>query len=108
MKPTKAKILKFIDAVCKNEKIDKFNVKFTNVAKGGAMVHYYSKQKELESMSLDIDRITDLTFAILHELAHVILIRNSGDGGHGAKFKKIFNYLNDKYMYSEYESILYK
>ena len=90
-------------SICKKEKIKPLPIKFKNVGKGGAMVEYNSKTMTPLSMSFDKTKLNDIAYALYHEISHQICLEKFKYPGHGNKFKKIFNYINDKYMYSDLE-----
>ena len=96
----RTKILTYYTEVSKGEGINLFPVKFCRVGKGGAMVVYNSMTKTPLNVCFDLSHLCDPEFAVLHEIAHIVLLSKSGNAGHGAKFTKEFNRLVDKYTYS--------
>jgi hypothetical protein len=91
----------FYNELCKSEKIDPIPVKFGFVGKLGGMLVYDARTKVPLYIKLDLTKLMDIEYTIYHEFAHQICLNKYGDGGHGPKFKKEFNRINDKYMYSK-------
>jgi hypothetical protein len=92
-------ILDCIEIICKEQKIEMPEIIFEPVDNGGVKIthilHY------VYSVHLDLNKVGDLTTAVLQSLAHVILIRKFKDAGNGARFSKLWNKLSDEYMYSD-------
>jgi len=107
-KASTVKIEKFYKELCKLEDVKPIPLKYKRVGKGGACLSYNPITFQPIDISIDLDKLVDLEFAIYHEFAHQICLLKYKDGGHGAKFKKIFNEINDKYMYSKLSKILYE
>lgn len=105
-------LIEYYNELCKLEKIDPLPIRFGKVAKLGAAIYYNSKTMLPSYIIFEINKISDLEFALYHEFAHQICILKYKEAGHGAKFKKEFNRINDKYMYSnlsmKYLSKLYE
>lgn len=100
------KIIAYINAIAADMGVEVPKIIFTRVGRGGACVQYTGKV--VHSIQLDMSRLDDWQVGVFHELAHVILIRKEGYAGHGAKFTKLFNQINDTYMYSEFDKIFTK
>lgn len=88
-------------AICKEEGLKPLPVKFGKVGKGGAMITYYKNSFKPTHITFDKSRVGDIEFALYHEMAHQICLEKYKYPGHGAKFTKVFNRVNDTYMYSD-------
>lgn len=94
-------IIGYYNDVCKSENINPLLIKFMPIKKGeGAMVEYDARTFKPDFIGIDLARLKDPEAAILHELAHQILLQKKQYPGHGNKFTNILNKLHDKYMYS--------
>ena len=106
-------IVSYYNAVCQAEGIKPLPLKFTSVKFGGASTSYNTKTNKALYISFDVSKMMDPEFAILHELTHQIKLETENDPYLGkkdqsSKFQKLQSKLMDKYMYSEYSSLLYK
>lgn len=94
----------YYNAVLKAENLPEVPLKFCRVGKGGACVSYVQSRLtgaiSIDSVQIDLNRCGDPEYAILHEIAHVIMIRKKNYPGHNAAFRKEEARLVDKYMYS--------
>jgi len=109
---TNAGIKAYYNAVAKAEGVKPLPLKFGRVGKGGAATTYNAKTMTPLYISFDITRMSDPEFAVLHELTHQIKLETEKDAYQGkrdqlAKFKKLENYLIDKYAYSSYSSLIF-
>lgn len=95
----KEQMLEFHQAVCKEIGQEPAKVIFTPLHKGIACVTY--NKSIVRDIRVDLDKVDDPEATILHELAHVILIRQRGMGTHTASFRKVFNKLCQEFMYSD-------
>ena len=103
----------YYEALCKNENIIPLPVKFKRVGGSGAALTFNPKTMKPLYISFDVNRMTDPEQAVIHELTHQIKLETEKDAYIGkrdqtAKFKKLENKLNDKYMYSKFSSLLWK
>lgn len=109
---TNAGIKAYYNAVAKAEGVKPLPLKFERVGKGGAATTYNARTMTPLYISFDITRMLDPEFAVLHELAHQIKLETEKDAYQGKrdqlkKFKKLENYLIDKYVYSSYSSLIF-
>lgn len=107
------RIKAYYEALCKSEGVKSLPIKFGSVGKGGAALTFNPKTMKPLYISFDVNRLSDPEFAIIHELTHQIKLETEGDAYVGkrdqlAKFKKLENYLIDKYVYSNYSKLLYE
>jgi hypothetical protein len=93
-------LIDYYNELCKLEKIDPLPIKFGRVGKLGAAIYYNSKTMLPLYIIFEINKVPDVEVALYHELAHQVCIIKYKEAGHGAKFKKEFNRINNKYMYS--------
>lgn len=103
------KIKEYYKRVCDDLGLSFLSIKFERVGKGGAAVTFNTKTNKALYISFDLTKLMDIEYAILHELAHQILLEKCGDPAlkHNAKFRKIENDLMEKYMYSKFSEVLY-
>jgi len=97
----KKSIIGYYNDVCKSEHISPILIKFYSVGHMGASLQYNSKLFKPEYIGIDLLKLTDPEYAILHELAHQVMLDLYKDPNHTSKFKTIFNHLINKYMYSD-------
>jgi hypothetical protein len=107
-----ANVKAYYSAVCKAEKIKELPLKFQNVKYGGASTSYNDKTGRALYISFDLSKLKDPELAILHEITHQIKLQTEGNPYLGKadqqpKFKKLENYLIDKYTYSELSNLLW-
>jgi hypothetical protein len=107
-----ANVKAYYSAVCKAEKIKELPLKFQNVKYGGASTSYNDKTGQPLYISFDLSKLKDPERAILHEITHQIKLQTEGNPYLGKadqqpKFKKLENYLIDKYTYSELSNLLW-
>lgn len=107
-----ANVKAYYSAVCKAEKIKELPLKFQSVKYGGASTSYNDKTGEALYISFDLLKLKDPERAILHEITHQIKLQTEGNPYLGKadqqpKFKKLENYLIDKYTYSEISNLLW-
>jgi len=93
-------ISNYYKKLCELEGLTPLPVKFTKVGKGGAALTFMKKSLKPLYISFDVDKMTDPEYALYHELAHQVCLEKYNNYGHNAQFKKEFNRINDKYMYS--------
>jgi len=86
----------FYKTMCQNEHVSPIPLKFGNVGKGGACLIYNAKTFEPLSIKIDKNRLDDIAYGLYHEFAHQICLIKYKYAGHGVKFRKIFNYINEK------------
>ena len=72
---------------------------FTTHHHGIACVSYY--KSHVFAIEIDLDKADDPETIILHEMAHVVLIRQRGMSKHTAKFRKLYSDLCQRFLYSE-------
>lgn len=108
MKIAKDSIKKYYLRLCQLEKIEPIPIKFERVGKGGAALSYNSKTFEPLYISIDMNRLNDIEYGLYHEFAHQIALIKYKYPGHSDKFRKIFNDINDTYMYSKESKILFE
>lgn len=101
----KSNIINYYQALCKDLNTTVYPIKFGSVAKGGACITHDKKGKIFE-IKLDLNRCADIEMAILHELAHQLLIEKNNNYTHNSTFKKMESKLIDKYVYSKFTNIL--
>jgi len=109
----KEKVKAYYEAICAAEGYKPLPIKFTNVAKGGACLTYNTKSLTPISISIDLNRVSDVETAIIHELTHQIKLLTEKNPYQGAKdrqkkFINLENQLVEKYLYSKYSEILWK
>ena len=97
----RTKILTYYTEISKLEGLTLLPVRFCKVGKGGAMVIYNPTTKIPIAISFDLNGLHDPEFAVLHEIAHIILLYKKGYAGHNSDFKKEHYKLMDKYTYSD-------
>jgi len=105
----KHQVTAYYKALCEDLGLTPLPVKFERVGKGGACVTFNVKTKKALSMSLDMNRLLDPEYAVIHEVAHQYLLEKSGDPAlrHNAKFRKIECKFMEKYMYSKFSNLLF-
>jgi hypothetical protein len=105
------KITKYYNEVVKAEGMKPLPVKFGRVGKGGACTVFDAKTKTALYIMIDLSRVADVEFAVLHEITHQYFLEKEQEPflncSKAAKFKKKFNVLNDKYMYSSFSKYLW-
>jgi len=106
---TNLQITSYYKALCADLGLTPLPVKFERVGKGGACVTFNPKTGKALSMSLDMKRLTDPEYAVIHEVAHQYLLEKSGDSAlrHNAKFRKIECKFMETYMYSKFSNLLF-
>lgn len=104
----KKNIIEYYKKICFQEHIMPLPIKFKHVGKKGASITGNKNTMKPLYISLDLSKLNDPESALLHEMAHQICLIKYKSGAHSKKFKDTFNYLSDKYIYSELSSILYK
>ena len=107
------RVEKYYHALCKNEGMEPLPIKFCRVAKGGACLVYNPKTMQPISIQIDLKRVHDVEYAIIHELTHQIKILSEKDPYLGKRdqltnFKKVENRLVEKYVYSNFSELLWK
>jgi hypothetical protein len=109
---TKEGIVNYYKAVCKKLKLTPLPVKFGSVGKGGASTTFDKRTFKPEYVSFDLGKLTDVERAILHEIAHHILLLKQGNPYHNcyksAAFKKVENKLIDRFFYSAESRFLFE
>lgn len=107
---SKEGIVNYYKAVCKKLKLTPLPVKFGSVGKAGASTTFDTKTFKPEYVSFDLSKLQDVERAILHEIAHHILLLKQGNPYHNcnksAAFKKVENNLIDKFFYSAESRLL--
>lgn len=106
-------VIAYYNAIAKAEGVKPIPIKFGSEKWGGASTTYNSITMKPLHITIDLNRVNDVEFAILHELTHQIKLETEKDPYAGkrdqtAKFLKLQNKLIDKYMYSNYSNILFK
>ena len=106
-------IRKYYSEVCKSEGIEEIPIKFGRVAYGGAATTYDTVSMKPLYITFDISKMRDAEYAILHEITHQMKLVKEKDAYLGkrdqtSKFKKLENYLIDKYMYSNTSKLLWQ
>jgi hypothetical protein len=103
-------IVNYYKAVCKKLKLTPLQVKFGSVGKAGASTTFDTKTFKPEYVSFDLSKLQDVERAVLHEIAHHILLLKQGNPYHNcnksAAFKKVENSLIDKFFYSDESRLL--
>jgi hypothetical protein len=87
--------------LCELENLKPIPIKFGRVGKAGACLTYTTHPMKSLYITFDLSKMMDIEYALYHEFTHQYCIEHYNDAGHGAKFKKEFNRINDKYMYSK-------
>jgi hypothetical protein len=107
---SKEGIVNYYKAVCKKLKLTPLQVKFGSVGKAGASTTFDTKTFKPEYVSFDLSKLQDVERAVLHEIAHHILLLKQGNPYHNcnksAAFKKVENSLIDKFFYSDESRLL--
>ena len=102
----KENIKKYYNAICKDLKIEPVKINFKSL-KGGVACIVHNNKGLIYSIDIDINKCSDVEYAILHETAHQILILKNNNYRHNKTFKSTENKLIDKYMYSKFSEVLY-
>jgi hypothetical protein len=95
----KEMIIAYFNEVIKALNETPVEVIFTHHHHGIACVKF--RGNIVKSVEIDLDKVYDPELTVLHEIAHIVLIRKSGIKGHGVKFHKFFDELCERFMYSE-------
>ena len=107
---SKEGIVNYYKAVCKKLNLSPLPVKFGSVGKAGASTTFDTKTFKPEYVSFDLSKLQDVERAVLHEIAHHILLLKQGNPYHNcnksAAFKKVENSLIDKFFYSPESRLL--
>ena len=107
---SKEGIVNYYKAVCKKLKLTPLPVKFGSVGRAGAATTFDTKTFKPEYVSFDLGKLQDVERAVLHEIAHHILLLKQGNPYHNcnksAAFKKVENSLIDKFFYSPESRLL--
>jgi hypothetical protein len=107
---SKEGIVNYYKAVCKKLNLSPLPVKFGSVGKAGASTTFDTKTFKPEYVSFDLGKLQDVERAVLHEIAHHILLLKQGNPYHNcnksAAFKKVENSLIDKFFYSPESRLL--
>ena len=107
---SKEGIVNYYKAVCKKLNLSPLPVKFGSVGKAGAATTFDTKTLKPEYVSFDLGKLQDVERAVLHEIAHHILLLKQGNPYHNcnksAAFKKVENSLIDKFFYSPESRLL--
>ena len=109
----KKKVEAYYKAVCTQEGITPIPLRFVRVGKGGACLTCNAITKKPLYISIDLKRVCDVEYAILHELTHQIKAITEKDLYIGKrdqlkKFKKLENRLVETYLHSKFSELLYK
>jgi hypothetical protein len=107
---SKEGIVNYYKAVCKKLNLSPLPVKFGSVGRAGASTTFDTKTFKPEYVSFDLSKLQDVERAVLHEIAHHILLLKQGNPYHNcnksAAFKKVENSLIDKFFYSDESRLL--
>ena len=107
---SKEGIVNYYKAVCKKLNLSPLPVKFGSVGRAGAATTFDTKTFKPEYVSFDLGKLQDVERAVLHEIAHHILLLRQGNPYHNcnksAAFKKVENSLIDKFFYSDESRLL--
>jgi hypothetical protein len=107
---SKEGIVNYYKAVCKKLNLSPLPVKFGSVGRAGAATTFDTKTFKPEYVSFDLSKLQDVERAVLHEIAHHILLLKQGNPYHNcnksAAFKKVENSLIDKFFYSDESRLL--
>lgn len=95
----KQQIIVYTKEVCKSLGTEPVEIVFVTHHHGIACVVY--RDNIVKRIEVDINKVGDAEATILHELAHVLLIRQRGMAKHTAKFSRLYCDLCQKFMYSE-------
>lgn len=105
---TSMAVTNYYKAICNQLGVTPIPLKFGRVGYGGASTSWDSKTFKPLYISFDLSKVHDIERAVLHELAHQILLLKEKNPGHGSAFKKLESKLIDKYFYSIESKLLHE
>lgn len=102
-----SRVRKYYSEICKKMRTPIYPIKFKYISKGCSnLIH--DKKGNISHLEIDLSKCHDIELAILHEIAHQILILKNNNYSHNAAFMRMQDMLVDKYMYSQTSKHLYR
>lgn len=101
------KITQYYNAILKDLRLTNTPLVFRKVPRLGACIVHDTKGK-IYNIQIDVNKCPDVEYALLHEIAHKILIEKNNNYSHNKTFKNLERKLNEKYMYSKFSDLLWK
>ena len=84
--------------VCKSENVNRVNLKFAKVGKGGGVCKFIPNTRIVSGIEMDLTQTSfGAAYVLLHEVAHQLEISENMNATHNAKFEKRFKDLLKKY-----------